>query len=246
MVYISRLLAISDGTSRSAGDISDLTGIPQGASSGKVVPHLDYMALMGLLCEDRSTLTELGERVRMEDPACSELLTQWLLHANLTSVQGADMWNYVYRQLLPANSRRVSDAFYKSSVEAHFPTAKRYGCLRTFYEKQVPDLEYLSSEKGALIINTQPIRREFIFLYAYDIVREWEALYGDIPEITASQFEAMQCAAVFGIPDENWFSVLEMLAGKGLFRINRQLAPYTVIRCTDSCSLISKLYSLLV
>ena len=246
MVYISRLQTISDGCARSVSEISELLSIPQGKKSGKVVPHLDYMRLMGLLCEDRCTLTDLGERVHTEDPACSELLTQWLLHANLTSVQGADMWNYVYRQLLPANGRRVSDAFYKSSVEAHFPTAKRYGCLRTFYIKQVPDLEYLSSDKGSLIVNTQPIRREFLFLYAYDIVREWEALYGDIPEITASQFEAMQCAAIFGIPDENWFSILEMLAAKGLFRINRQLAPYTVIRCTDSRSLISKLYSLLV
>lgn len=246
MVYISRLLAISDGTSRNTAEISDLTGIPQGTSSGKVVSHLDYMVLMGLLCEDRSTLTELGERVRTEDPACSELLTQWLLHANLTSVQGADMWNYVYRQLLPANGRKVSDTFYKNAVEAHFPTAKRYGCLRTFYEKQVPDLEYLCSEKGFLSIKTQPIKQEFLFLYAYDIAREWEALYGDMPEITASQFESMQCAAVFGIHDETWFTVLELLATKGLFRINRQLTPYTVIKCTDSRSLISKLYSLLV
>ena len=74
-----------------------MTGIPQGMSTGKVNPHLNYLMLMGLLEEDKATLTPLGRLVRAEDPSCQEPLTQWLMHANLTSITGADMWHFVYR-----------------------------------------------------------------------------------------------------------------------------------------------------
>lgn len=42
--YISSILDIADGiTWRSVKDISAVTGIPQGTSSGKVEPHISYI-----------------------------------------------------------------------------------------------------------------------------------------------------------------------------------------------------------
>ena len=48
--YISSILSISDGsTSYEIKDISNLTGIPNGKSSGKVEPHILYSYYMGLI-----------------------------------------------------------------------------------------------------------------------------------------------------------------------------------------------------
>ena len=237
---------LSDGTVRSASEISELTGIPQGARSGKVTAHLAYMQVMGLLEEDKATLTQLGQCIKSEDPACSELLTQWLLHANLTSVRGADMWHYVYRELLPSNGGNVSIPYYKQSVADHYGIRKEHAVVRTCYTNGMAEINYLKEENDGLSVCRQKIQREYTYLYAYDILREWEALYGDVREITAEQFESMQCAACFGLNATDWFTVLETLCTKGLFQLNRQLTPYTVIRNTDATSIIDKLYSLLI
>ena len=85
--YISSILDIADGiTWRSVKDISAVTGIPQGTSSGKVEPHISYAEYMGLVKSERKekqiklSRTDLGEIIYMEDPGLQELLTKTLLH----------------------------------------------------------------------------------------------------------------------------------------------------------------------
>ena len=52
--YISSILDIADGTSwLSVKDISGMTGIPQGASSGNVEPHISYAEYMGLIKSEK-------------------------------------------------------------------------------------------------------------------------------------------------------------------------------------------------
>ena len=89
----------------SAREISDETGIPQGESSGKVVPHLKYAAYMGLIESDISapTLTMLGKTVLEQDGYCREELTQWIMHSNLCSRIGAPLWSFFVRDLLHNN-----------------------------------------------------------------------------------------------------------------------------------------------
>ena len=244
--YISRLLSVSDGEVRSVQELSDLTGIPQGKSCGKVGAHLAYMMLMGLLEEDKSTLTALGQMVRAEDPACREVLTQWLLHANLTGKQGAAMWHYVYRELLPLNGGTVSMLYFDQKIAETYGPRRRPNVIRTCYSKGLSELNYLTDDPVVLSVRPQKIRREYLYLYAYDLLREWDACYGAEQEITAAQIETLQCAACFGLSDEEWFSVLETLASKGILRLNRQLAPYTVVRTASTDSVMEKIYSLLI
>ena len=48
--YLSRLLEITDMTDDlTKEEISEITGIPTGKSSGKVEPHVEYGIYMGLL-----------------------------------------------------------------------------------------------------------------------------------------------------------------------------------------------------
>ena len=107
--YISSILDIADGiTWRSVKDISAVTGIPQGTSSGKVEPHISYAEYMGLVKSERKekqiklSRTDLGEIIYMEDPGLQELLTKTLLHAMiLRQENGADMWSDIFNSIFP-------------------------------------------------------------------------------------------------------------------------------------------------
>lgn len=97
--YISRILDIADGmTWRSLKEISEITGIPQGISSGKVNPHISYAEYIGLIISEKKEKlislrrTGLGEAVFMQDPGLQEILTKLLLHAMmLRQKKGAAM-----------------------------------------------------------------------------------------------------------------------------------------------------------
>lgn len=235
-----------DGTKRSVDELSGLTGIPQGKVSGKVLPHLLYMVQMGLLDEDRATLSALGNLVYQEDPACRELITQWILHSNLTSANGADMWHFVYRELLPANGGCISKAFLATKMAERYGEKTRFAVIESCYNKGLADLMYINSSDKSLAVQTQRIQRDMLYVYAYDMLREWDVLYTLETEITAEQLLKLQCAACFGLTDMDWFSVLEMMSMKGLIRLNRQLTPYTVIRLTSTQDAMKRIYSLLI
>ena len=105
--YISSILNIADdSTWRSIKDISGITGIPQGTSSGKAGPHISYTEYMGLVKGERKekqiklSRTDLGEIVYMEDPGLQETLTKLLLHAMiLRQENGAGMWSDIFNNI---------------------------------------------------------------------------------------------------------------------------------------------------
>lgn len=246
--YIGRILSIANGTKMSAREISDLTGIPQGESSGKVVPHLKYAAYMGLLEPDVSvpTLTRLGEVIREEDRACCEELTQWILHANLSSCTGAPMWNFFVRNLLHRNRDGISKDYLTNQMQARFGTSKYTPVITTYSE--LSSICYLCTDKNSETISIVPqrIQREFLFLYGYELMREWSSMYPGNPEITSDELNTLACSTCMGLTENQWFEVLEQLSSYGICRINKQLSPYTVVRLSIEQTLIEKLYSLLL
>ena len=96
-------------------DISDATGIPTGAQSGKVEPMLDYAQGMGIInaTVHRShwqlSLTTLGTVILREDPFLSEPLTAWLLHLMLCRRTG-----------LSTPARGIADAWFTLFADSGF------------------------------------------------------------------------------------------------------------------------------
>lgn len=232
----------------SARDVSDLTGIPQGESSGKVVPHLKYAAYMGFIRPDISapTLTLLGEVILEEDRSCSEEITQWLMHANLSSCSGAPMWSFFVRDLLHHNRDGISKEYLASQMQAKFGNAKYAPVLSTYNE--FSSIEYLQIDKsnGAVTFTPQRIQRDLLYLYGYELLREWDIIYPTNPEITADEVNMLACSTSMGLTESQWFEVLEQLSAKGICRINKQLSPFTVVRLSNTESLVDKMYSLLI
>lgn len=244
--YIGRIISIADGKERSIKELSQMTGIPQGVSSGKCRPHLIYSYLMGLLEEDLCTITKLGEVIRSEDPSCSEELTQWILHKNLVSTNGAPLWNWLFRYLLPENNMKTTDDYLMKQAQDKFGTNVKTSVCKTCYLNGLSEIHYLNENSTGFAVNPQKVITDYLFLYAYDLFSEWDALYAEKNELTADEMFRMKNAACFGLTEDGWFEALEMIAGKNLIRINRQLTPFTIIRNASTEVVIPQLYSLLL
>jgi hypothetical protein len=101
---ISKILDLAaTNYSGSIQDISDVTGIPTGKSTGKVKPHIDYACGMGLIEYQldkgvyKLRLSPFGTVVKKSDPFLEESITQWLAHANLCDpVNGAIAWTTIF------------------------------------------------------------------------------------------------------------------------------------------------------
>ena len=103
--YLSKILELASeqyiGTKE---DISEVTGIPTGKTSGKVVPHILYAYYMGLIYYkfERGgytlSLTPLGKLVRENDKYLFEDITKMICHYSLCDeYTGANIWSFVYR-----------------------------------------------------------------------------------------------------------------------------------------------------
>jgi hypothetical protein len=256
--YISRLLELPDMCNElSKEEISELTGIPTGKSSGKVEPHINYGIYMGLI-DNISTQknkymlkrTKLGHVIQKEDLGLHEEITQLLCHIHLTSpTTGAFLWQLLIRHILPNYPDGIKLLILEDELRKQPVLAKRkrinLGPFYSTYEKSFTAFSLISRTKERIKLIPQTFKSEFIYVYAYALLYEWENLFGRYTEITATQLTSLRFATAFGLTDSMAYSVLERFAEKGIVRINGQLSPYTVIKNAYSYEMIDKAYSLL-
>lgn len=256
--YISRLLEITDMTEEiTKEEISELTGIPTGKSSGKVEPHIDYAIYMGLIenisehsGKYRLIKTKLGNTIMHEDLGIREEVSQLLCHVRLTSkANGAFLWSLLIRSILPNYPNGIKflllDDELKKQKALVGKKAVNMGPFYTTYEESFETFNLISRTKEVLRINSQNFKLELLFVYAYALLYEWEQAFPNFNEITADQLATLKFAAAFGFSDTIAYQVLEKLSEKAIVRINGQLSPFTVIKNSNSDSMIDKVYSLL-
>ncbi|WP_341357475.1 DUF4007 family protein [Rossellomorea sp. y25] len=238
-------------------EISSQTTIPTGKVSGKVVPHIEYAILMGLLevKKDKSkyqlSLTSLGNVVSEEDPYLIESLTHLLCHYNLTNVNSkALLWSFIFNNLFNTQGLQITSDSLKRAVNRFFETKEvNISPFRTCYleEKCFGNLNLLNFEEGKFLLKPHKVDRTFKFLYGYLLLFHWEKILSDESEIT---YDTLLNDLGFGNPfmwDETSINeVLEMLQEERIIVINRQLSPVTFIKQTSSSTLLVKVYSLLI
>ncbi len=123
--YITAMLRFAaSGAEGDAQAMAAATGIPTGASTGKVPAILDYCRGMGLIRlggQERSAvkkpeLTPFGRSVLLEDPYLKTGLSQWIAHLNLCSpMTGADVWYQVFFK----GAQSLGMTFDRSKLESH-------------------------------------------------------------------------------------------------------------------------------
>lgn len=252
--YIAAILELAgDNAAHSVKDISSLTGIPNGESSGKVEPHIIYAYYMGLIDYEKKdgmyslSRTTLGEGIYTEDPGLQETLTILLCHCMmLRTISGAPLWTRIFKTVLPMYRTGIKKDMLLKELEAPFGgkvntknIAPFFGSYDSFF-----DTLCLLQDDGDLV-KIQPVQydKEYIYVYAYALLSYWDESFPNQDEITSTQLEELCFGEVFGWDTQDEYQVLEHLSDYGIIRMNRQLMPYTLLKLTEKEDLIEKLYS---
>lgn len=256
--YISSILNLArDEEVLTVKEISTVTGIPTGESSGKVEPHILYASFMGLINYEKKdgkyqlSQTRLGNCVYHEDRGLQETLTILLCHTMLNRRKlGAYLWSFIFHDIFPYYEEGLTFSKLLSILDSKFTgkvNTKNFAPFKASYENIFNRLDLIQkdsdSNEAIITLKAQRYNSEFIYLYAYVLYEYWDLLFANQDEITSEQIETIGFRHPFGWSKEDEYKVLEHLAEKGIIRMNRQLIPYTVVKLKQKNDLIEKLYS---
>lgn len=252
--YIANLLEISDGrVFKNLQEISAHTGIPQGSSSGKVEPHLNYVKYMGLIEFEKTSegyllnRTDLGNLVYNEDPGLHENLTLIICHCMISRRNdGAEMWKSLFLEIMPKYNGYISKEYLLEEMSESVGgkvTTKNISPLLNSYSDMFEKIEILKVNGDLIELGEIKLNREFIFVFAWVLQILWNEQYKNQNEISSLEFENLRFGNLFGWGKQKEYEVLERLNEKGLIRMNRQLVPYTIYRIAGENELLPMLYS---
>lgn len=252
--YIAAILELAgDSTVRNVKEISSLTGIPNGESSGKVEPHIIYACCMGLISYEKKnggyslSRTTLGETIYIEDPGLQENLTILMCHCMMQRENdGAPLWSTIIKKIMPLYRTGIKRDMLLKELVAPFDgkaTTKNIAPFFGSYDSFFDSLGLLVDEGDSLKIECLQYNREFIYAYAIAFLTYWNEMYPSQDEITSVQMDELHFGEVFGWDMQSEYAVLEHLSDKGIIRMNRQLTPYTILKLVDVEELYCRLYS---
>lgn len=258
LIYVSKLLKLAEkmyvGSER---NISDITGIPTGESSGKVLPHLYYAKFMGLIefyAKEKMyylSLTDLGRVVAQEDPNIIEDITKLLLHYNIADIsEGAPHWSYLYKEFSYNYNQEYNIKSIQSRLEEY---CSKKNCKMTIVKKSY-ESECFESLRIINIIDQHTImfnevfpRMAFYNVYAYTLLKDIEKYCKESDEVTIDEIvDDIKWNRPLGLNFDDTLEVLDELDALGYIKLNKQLTPMTIIRLSTASELLERLYSFLL
>ena len=255
-VYITKILELAQqnytGTKE---EISEITGIPTGKTSGKVIPHIKYSNYMGLIEYELENgkftlkLTPLGETVILEDKYLFEDITKLICHFNICDdKKGAYIWSALYFKFSIMFNEETSFDTIKKKYKDLFllnvetdPFRKAYSADGFWYSLGLMDISTDSIKLNSLFYNDS-----FKYAYAYLLLSAWDNYFPGTVEITTEQIIGnLNWNKRIGFDEDEMLYTLEELETEGILKMNKQLVPYTVIRTMETDELLPRLYELL-
>jgi len=260
--YVSVLLeVIEDRFETTDKELSELTGIPMGISSGKLPAILAYAKGMGLISikngpKKKISLTELGEIVKLEDLFLNEELTQWLCHFELCKkTTGTELWYQIFSRSFQNFSSSFSIKQLELFLEQQFGRSNRPligPAIRTYFEDAslslVDVITLVPGEKDIYNINTPPLIDSFSFLYSYILLSLWEEtieLKNDL-QVTITDFNSStELFNMLNLNSRQLEVFLSLIEAKNVIEIDKQMKPWILKKKCSAASVISKIYDLL-
>ena len=259
---ISLLTDLPECSGKTVQEISKITGIPTGVSSGKVVPSICYLEYMGLITTRLSNkqydfdYTGLGDCVLSEDPGLIEDLTLLLLHCMISRKNsGAVLWSYIITVLLPKYHGIINKKNFDKELELHFGKEVNVAPFNGSYTGLFEQLALLKITGDGYTMQSHSLNTEFIYLYAYILYKYWddwadsfsakekEEKKVSVTEITAYQIEETGFRLPFGWTEQDEYHVLEALHDKKIISLNRQMTPFAVRKISTEEEIIDSLFS---
>lgn len=214
-------------------EIFDITGIPTGKDSGKVIPSIIYSKYMNLLSYEKEgskfkfELTPFGILIKDEDPYIQEDLSKCMLNYFLTSKNfGAKMWFSIMRKMPQIYGNEVSLENLNKFVNIEFNLKKdtKLGPFLGTYNEMgdFNNLGILSTNKESIKFDDLAINNDYIYGYGYTLIKELKRIDSNRIEFNENEiFEDIIWHRGFGLNKENGFKVLEMLEEKNIIKINK-------------------------
>ena len=255
--HLARLLTLADKMPfMTKEEIFAATGIPTGASSGKVIPHIRYAEYMGLLNVERQrgryrlSKTDIGHVIARRDPFLVEPASQLLCHYCLTSRAGAPLWNFVFREYVPTHGHRVNREDVERSAQIRFGTKVNLTPFASCYTRDTSfgplGLLRISRERAVWCFVPHHYDPSFRYLYAYLLFWEWDRLAPGTREVTLRDISSsFAWGEAFLWGEKETLEVLSLLQELGALQLNRQLEPVTVIRTMSTDTALNRVFSLL-
>lgn len=255
--YISKILMLGDYAEfYTKEEISEITGIPTGKSSGKVVPHIKYSEYMNLITfvndgdKYKISRTDLGELIYNEDLFIEENVTKFLCHYFLTSKSfGAPMWFDVYRYFQAEYGKKIRVGLVDAELEEKYGKKVKLnpfnGCYLNNYSFE--ELGLLSIEDECYMFNEFKYNGDYLYAVLFCLFKELEALDNNRREFSETEiFENLFWQKALNWDEVKGMNLLEQAEEKGILSINKQLLPVTIIMNTNSRSLLNDIYSNLI
>lgn len=239
--YINAMLRYAaSGQEGDAQAIAAATGIPTGASSGKVPAILDYcrgMGLIRLVGPERSAvkkpeLSPFGRVVLIEDPYLKINITQWIAHFNLCGpLKGADVWY----QTFFAGAQTLGMSFRRNKLESHLKliygtrNAGLIGPLIGMYEDDAAFrvCGALTETADGILRKPAPITEAFGLAYGAWLLQLLSDHFLKTGQVSTTELNSH--AGWNTIP--GWDIVqlqlaLDLVERKGLIEVDRQMEPW--------------------
>jgi len=260
--YLAALLRYAAGgpIGKTLKEISLITGIPMGESSGKMPAIMDYCRGMGLISlkntDDGSLkmpqLTPFGRAAAIEDPHLSEEITQLLCHMNLCrSGYGADLWFMVFNAGNRVLGNNFSEQTLLKYLEGIYGRKKRSPIgplIRTYTE------ETAFAKAGILKQSGDEIQRMSFNLrdiyangYGTWIISQFQLHFPSSRQVATDDFErAVGLKNIALWSQEDYEEILFAAERKGFISVDRQMRPFIIMIKSDPVDAWDSVYGDLI
>lgn len=259
--YIHAMLRFAaSGKEGDCQEIGRATGIPTGASSGKVPAILDYsrgMGLVRLAGQERSAvkkpeLTAFGRVAMLEDPYLKLPVTQWIAHLNLCGpLRGADVW---YQTFFPG-TQALGMKFDRTKLGSHLALiygTEKSGLIGPLIGMYDDDAAFrlcgsLSETDGAILRKSAPITDEFGFAYGAWILQLLSDHFPKAGQVAVTELDSRAgWRTIPGWDTGGLQRVLDMVERRGLIEVDRHMDPWLLRPLTSVDSAWKRIFDDLI
>lgn len=255
--YIGKILNISDGKENlSIDEISMITGIPTGESSGKVLPHIRYCEFMNLITvkSTNSKLllgrTDMGELIYSEDPYLSERISRLLCHMFLTSLGiGSELWFFICRSMQSSYGNKISKNVIEHDIVSYFKKGTKMSAFNSSYtnENSFGNLNLIIIEENNIRFRDFVYEEEFFYAILYVLYQELMTTDPNRSEFTVIElFHDLKWNCSLNWSENKSMSFLERASEDGWLDLNRQLTPTTILLKRNIADVMELIYSELI
>ena len=266
---LARLLRFTakDGSGNKE-EISQITGIPTGASTGKVEPIIRYALGMGLIDANKTTggvwqlnLTPFGRHVFHQDAALSEPLTLWLMHLLLCRRCGldapasgiADPWFALFAEGTARLGKRFTKADYMAFLQERHGDKAGLKALSSLVVRSYTEPRAfavtgaLLEESDYLIRQNAPFKTDYFPAYTAYLYLLWDELFADRAQLAFDEFaDKTRFLALTGWGKSQLAAWLDWMMNHGHVQLDRHTGSPVLLRLKSTEQVLAKLYDGLI